>query len=89
MISLLMEQDSKAGTAKEDSEDETLVLNVGGAVCFVITASTMLLLLYFFMSSWFVWVLIVLFCLGGIQVQNEKLQLFPLFSYRTKIHSYL
>ncbi|KAL6188941.1 hypothetical protein ACLB2K_040331 [Fragaria x ananassa] len=63
----LAEKDSKAGTAKEDSEDETLVLNVGGAVCFVITASTMLLLLYFFMSSWFVWVLIVLFCLGGIQ----------------------
>ncbi|XP_004296701.1 PREDICTED: signal peptide peptidase-like 3 [Fragaria vesca subsp. vesca] len=63
----LAEKDSKAGTGKEDSEDETLVLNVGGAVCFVITASTMLLLLYFFMSSWFVWVLIVLFCLGGIQ----------------------
>ncbi|XP_050374604.1 signal peptide peptidase-like 5 [Argentina anserina] len=63
----LAEKDSRAGSAKGDSEDETLVLNVGGAVFFVIIASTMLLLLYFFMSTWFVWVLIVLFCIGGIQ----------------------
>lgn len=52
-------------------------LSVAGAVCFVITASTFLLLLYFFMSTWFVWVLIVLFCIGGIQVQNEFWFLFP------------
>lgn len=38
------------------------------AVTFVITASVFLLLLYFFMSSSFVWVLIILFCIGGVQV---------------------
>ncbi|KAK9932746.1 hypothetical protein M0R45_019970 [Rubus argutus] len=63
----LAEKEANAGTAKDDSEDEVMDLSVAGAVCFVITASTFLLLLYFFMSTWFVWVLIVLFCIGGIQ----------------------
>ncbi|KAK9932721.1 hypothetical protein M0R45_019945 [Rubus argutus] len=63
----LAEKEANAGTEKDDSEDEVMDLSVAGAVCFVITASTFLLLLYFFMSTWFVWVLIVLFCIGGIQ----------------------
>lgn len=63
----LAEKESNAGTAKDDSEDEVMNLSVAGAVCFVITASTFLLLLYFFMSTWFIWVLIVLFCIGGIE----------------------
>ncbi|KAK1400553.1 signal peptide peptidase-like 3 [Heracleum sosnowskyi] len=52
---------------KEDDEDEIVEINLMSAVSFVITASAFLLLLYFFMSSWFVWVLIILFCLGGTQ----------------------
>ncbi|XP_050143025.1 signal peptide peptidase-like 5 isoform X1 [Malus sylvestris] len=63
----LAEKESNTGTAKDDSEDEVMNLSVAGAVCFVITASTFLLLLYFFMSTWFIWVLIVLFCIGGIE----------------------
>ncbi|TQD89338.1 hypothetical protein C1H46_025104 [Malus baccata] len=63
----LAEKESSAGTAKDDSEDEVMNLTVAGAVCFVITASTFLLLLYFFMSTWFIWVLIILFCIGGIE----------------------
>ncbi|KAJ4967823.1 hypothetical protein NE237_014524 [Protea cynaroides] len=58
-------ESSKAGTA--DSEKEVLDINVMGAVIFVITASSFLVLLYFFLSSWFVWVLIVLFCIGGTE----------------------
>lgn len=38
------------------------------AVIFVISASTFLVLLYLFMSSWFIWVLIVFFCLGAVEV---------------------
>ncbi|KAM7465547.1 hypothetical protein LguiB_013109 [Lonicera macranthoides] len=58
-------------TAKE--EDEHVDINVMSAVLFVFSASTFLVLLYFFMSSWFIWLLIVLFCLGGIE-QMEKLR---------------
>ncbi|PON66904.1 Peptidase A22B, signal peptide peptidase [Parasponia andersonii] len=57
----------ESGTAKDDSEKEILDISAKGAVVFVIVASTFLVLLYFFMSSWFIWVLIVLFCIGGIE----------------------
>lgn len=59
------EESSNAATAKE--EDEIVSLDVKGAIIFVITASTFLVLMFFFMSSWFVWLLIGLFCLGGMQ----------------------
>ncbi|XP_042484882.1 signal peptide peptidase-like 2 [Macadamia integrifolia] len=62
---LTTKESSNAGTA--DTEREILDINATGAVIFVITASTFLLLLYFFLSSWFVWVLIVLFCIGCIE----------------------
>ncbi|OVA01645.1 Protease-associated domain [Macleaya cordata] len=58
---------SSAGAVKDDSEQEVLDINAKGAVFFVITASTFLVILFFFMSSWFVWLLIVFFCIGGIQ----------------------
>ncbi|KAH1037859.1 hypothetical protein GYH30_056933 [Glycine max] len=55
---------SEAG--KDDSED-LVNIDTKGAIVFVITASTFLVLLFFFMSSWFIWVLIILFCIGGIE----------------------
>ncbi|XP_038680173.1 signal peptide peptidase-like 2 isoform X2 [Tripterygium wilfordii] len=51
----------------DESDKEVLDINAKSAVFFVITASTFLVLLYFFMSSWFVWLLIVLFCIGGVE----------------------
>ncbi|XP_044499210.1 signal peptide peptidase-like 2 isoform X1 [Mangifera indica] len=51
----------------DDSEKEVLDISAKGAIVFVFTASTFLVLLYFFMSSWFVWLLIVLFCIGGVE----------------------
>ncbi|WOL00946.1 signal peptide peptidase-like 2 [Canna indica] len=51
----------------EDSEKEILEINAKGAIVFVIVASVFLLLLFYFMSSWFVWLLIVLFCIGGVE----------------------
>ncbi|KAK2973813.1 hypothetical protein RJ640_012283, partial [Escallonia rubra] len=59
------------GSVKEDVEKEFLDINARSAVVFVITASTFLVLLYLFMSSWFVWLLIVLFCIGGIEESTE------------------
>ncbi|RDX83855.1 Signal peptide peptidase-like 5, partial [Mucuna pruriens] len=56
---------SEAG--KDDSEKDIVNIDAKGAIFFVITASTFLVLLFFFMSSWFIWVLIILFCIGGIE----------------------
>ncbi|XP_019232716.1 PREDICTED: signal peptide peptidase-like 5 [Nicotiana attenuata] len=53
--------------AKEDDDDEILHITAWTAIGFVISASTFLVLLYFFMSTWFVWLLIILFCIGGIE----------------------
>nr|CAD1820330.1 unnamed protein product [Ananas comosus var. bracteatus] len=52
---------------REASEKEVLEINTKGAVIFVIAASAFLLLLFYLMSSWFVWLLIVLFCIGGTE----------------------
>ncbi|XP_039010059.1 signal peptide peptidase-like 3 isoform X2 [Hibiscus syriacus] len=62
----LSKESPNAGTGNDDKK-EILDISVKGAVVFVITASTFLVLLYFFMSAWFVWLLIVLFCIGGVQ----------------------
>uniref|UniRef100_A0A5B6Z4Q0 PA domain-containing protein n=1 Tax=Davidia involucrata TaxID=16924 RepID=A0A5B6Z4Q0_DAVIN len=56
-----------SGTVKDDEEEGVLDLTAKTAIVFVITASIFLVLLYLFMSSWFVWLLIVLFCIGGVQ----------------------
>ncbi|ANM63260.1 unnamed protein product [Arabidopsis thaliana] len=58
---------SSAGTRKDDPEKEILDISVTGAVFFIVTASIFLLLLFYFMSSWFVWVLTIFFCIGGMQ----------------------
>lgn len=52
---------------REESEKEILEINAKGAIIFVIAASVFLLLLFYFMSSWFIWLLIVLFCIGGTE----------------------
>ncbi|XP_020210393.1 signal peptide peptidase-like 5 [Cajanus cajan] len=57
---------TKTEAGKDDSED-LVNIDTKGAIVFVISASTFLVLLFFFMSSWFIWVLIVLFCIGGIE----------------------
>ncbi|CAI0452204.1 unnamed protein product [Linum tenue] len=57
---------SDGATSKENTE-EIINIDVKSAIIFVISASTFLVLLFFFMSSWFVWLLIVLFCIGGVE----------------------
>ncbi|XWS13237.1 hypothetical protein CRYUN_Cryun36dG0020300 [Craigia yunnanensis] len=63
----LSPKESSKTRTDNDDEKEILDISAKGAVVFVLTASTFLVLLYFFMSSWFVWLLIVLFCIGGVQ----------------------
>lgn len=64
----LAEKDtSAAGNGRGDSDAEVIDISATGAIIFIVAASTFLVLLYFFMSSWVIWVLIVLFCIGGTQ----------------------
>ncbi|CAN1247793.1 Signal peptide peptidase-like 2 [Linum perenne] len=58
----------KSGTnGSAGNDDEIINIDVKSAIFFVISASTFLVLLFFFMSSWFVWLLILLFCIGGVE----------------------
>lgn len=44
-------------------------INTTSAVLFVVVASCFLVMLYKLMSYWFVEILVVLFCIGGVEVQ--------------------
>ncbi|RZC47220.1 hypothetical protein C5167_040162 [Papaver somniferum] len=57
---------SAAETVRNDSSKVIIHMNAWAAVVFVIVASVLLMLLYFFMSA-FIWLLIVLFCIGGTE----------------------
>lgn len=43
-------------------------INMTSAILFVVVASCFLVMLYKLMSSWFIEVLVVLFCIGGVEV---------------------
>lgn len=58
---------------KEESDNEIVDITLKSSWIFIAMASAFLLLLYFFMSSWFIWILIVLFCIGGSAGMHECL----------------
>lgn len=64
---LALKEQPSAGANIRENEKEILEINAKGAIIFVISASVFLMVLFFFMSSWFVWLLIVLFCIGGVE----------------------
>ena len=74
-LSLHIKQDGPDTGTNYREDKEIFEISAKGAIVFIIVASVFLLLLFYFMSSWFVWVLIVLFCIGGIEV-------FPPFRHR-------
>jgi hypothetical protein len=43
-------------------------INVASAIMFVVVASCFLIMLYKLMSYWFVELLVVIFCIGGVEV---------------------
>ncbi|PKU61747.1 Signal peptide peptidase-like 2 [Dendrobium catenatum] len=47
-------------------EKEIIEISTKGAILFIVGASVFLLLLYVFMSKWFIKLLVVLFCIGSI-----------------------
>ncbi|KAL5221222.1 hypothetical protein ABZP36_025935 [Zizania latifolia] len=53
---------------EEAPESEVVELKTKTALVFIVTASLVLLFLFFFKSAWSAWLLVVLFCLGGLQV---------------------
>ncbi|EFJ05600.1 hypothetical protein SELMODRAFT_187400 [Selaginella moellendorffii] len=63
-----LKEASAASRTKDDSDDKEVVdISIASAVCFLILASVFLLLLYLFMSNWFLMLLVVLFCIGGAE----------------------
>lgn len=66
---------SKSGKDGQDEYDnidckegpEFININVASAVLFVLFASGFLFLMYMFMSEWFLLLLVVLFCIGGVE----------------------
>eukprot|EP00250_Pteridium_aquilinum_P008502 c17997_g1_i1 orf=254-1870(-) len=50
-----------------NEEPGVLNINVASAVLFVLFASGFLLLIYKFMSTWFLLLLVILFCIGGVE----------------------
>ncbi|KAH7421855.1 hypothetical protein KP509_13G078500 [Ceratopteris richardii] len=48
-------------------DQESVNISVMAAASFVVFASIFLLLLYFFLSEFTIWILVVIFCLAGIQ----------------------
>lgn len=53
--------------SKVEAEKDVMHITTLAAVLFIVMSSIFLMLLYFFMSDGFVWILIVLFCIGGVE----------------------
>lgn len=49
-------------------------INTMSAILFVVIASCFLIMLYKLMSLWFIEILVVLFCIGGVEVCLSKYQ---------------
>ncbi|XLT56666.1 hypothetical protein HN873_049270, partial [Arachis hypogaea] len=49
------------------------------AISFVVIASCFLLMLYKLMASWFIEVLVVLFCIGGVEVRYSFPDFVPIY----------
>ncbi|PKA61742.1 Signal peptide peptidase-like 2 [Apostasia shenzhenica] len=60
----------------EDTEKEILQITTIGAIIFIVGASVFLMLLYFFMSKWFIKLLIVMFCIGSTELNNLLIRMF-------------
>jgi hypothetical protein len=54
--------------AESDENKDVVDINVVSAFLFLVMASVFLLVLYKFMSQWFLILLVVLFCIGGFEV---------------------
>lgn len=74
---LTVQDGSDEYLSKENYRSSGFVdINTTSAVFFVVIASCFLVMLYKLMSYWFIEVLVVLFCIGGIEVLCQLLHMF-------------
>ncbi|KAL3701997.1 hypothetical protein R1sor_020019 [Riccia sorocarpa] len=52
---------------QEQDDKDVVDISMASAVLFLVMASGFLLLLYKFMSDWFLLILVILFCIGGVE----------------------
>lgn len=64
---LLNDASDEFSNAKDVSSSGVVDINTTSAVLFVVVASCFLVILYKLMSFWFVELLVVLFCIGGVE----------------------
>lgn len=57
------------GEPEKEGKDDVIDISVLSAVLFVLLASGFLMLLYFYISAWFIRVLVIIFCFGGFEVR--------------------
>jgi signal peptide peptidase-like protein 2B len=63
-----VQEGADAYLTEPDVEEKDIVdINVVSAVLFLVLASVFLILLYYFMSNWFLILLVILFCIGGFE----------------------
>ena len=72
--------DPYVSDGENDANKDVVDINVISAFLFLIMASVFLLVLYYFMSQWFLILLIILFCIGGFEVLYQFLHNFLKFS---------
>ncbi|CAO2181953.1 unnamed protein product [Urochloa humidicola] len=59
--------DGEENPAPAPADAEVVELQTKTALVFIVTSSLVLLFLFFFKSTWSAWLLVFLFCVGGIQ----------------------
>lgn len=57
--------------AKSVGSSSVVEISTTSAVLFIVVASCFLILLYKLMSAWFIELLVVLFCIGGVEVNFD------------------
>jgi signal peptide peptidase-like 2B len=67
-ILFLQDASDEIPNTKDVGVSGVVNMNAKAAVLFVLVASCFLFMLYKLMSPWFIEVLVVLFCIGGIEV---------------------
>uniref|UniRef100_A0ACD5ZIL6 Uncharacterized protein n=1 Tax=Avena sativa TaxID=4498 RepID=A0ACD5ZIL6_AVESA len=63
----LTRQEGPNSGTNHRQDKEIFEISAKGAAVFIVVASVFLLLLFYLMSAWVTWVLIVFFCIGGIE----------------------
>lgn len=58
------------GEPEKEGKDDVIDISVLSAMLFVLLASGFLMLLYFYISAWFIRVLVIIFCFGGFEVRT-------------------